>query len=127
MAIVGSVLVVDDDRQIHRLLKLGLAACNIETSAAMTASEALVLVTEQKFDLVILDIGLPDRDGFECLTEIRKASKIPVVICSVRNDRTSKVKAFNLGADDYVTKPFSMPELVARIHTALRHRTQTPD
>jgi len=93
----------------------------------MTASEALVLVTEQKFDLVILDIGLPDRDGFECLTEIRKASKIPVVICSVRNDRTSKVKAFNLGADDYVTKPFSMPELVARIHTALRHRTQTPD
>jgi two-component system KDP operon response regulator KdpE len=124
MAIQHPILLIDDDVQIRRFLKVGLATGNFRVTEARTGAAALTLLAAQEFELTILDIGLPDRNGLEILEEIRKISKIPVVILSVRNDEAGKVKAFNLGADDYITKPFGMAELLARIQTAIRHRFQ---
>src|ERR1700728_1689285 len=119
MAITQAVLLVDDDIQIRRFLKVGLATGNFKVSEARTAAAALALLTEQEFALVILDIGLPDRSGLEVLGEIRKTSRVPVIVLSVRNDEAGKVQALDLGADDYVTKPFGMAEFLARIRTAI--------
>ena len=125
MAIQQPILLIDDDVQIRRFLKVGLATGNFKVTEARTGAAALTLLAEQEFELVILDIGLPDRNGLEILEDIRKFSKIPVIILSVRNDEAGKVRAFNLGADDYMTKPFGMAELLARIQTAIRHRFQS--
>jgi len=125
MSISQAILLVDDDIQIRRFLKVGLGTGNFKVSEARTAAAALALLAEQEFALVILDIGLPDRGGLEVLSEIRKTSKVPVIILSVRNDEAGKVQALDLGADDYVTKPFGMPEFLARIRTAIRHRLQS--
>lgn len=125
MAIQQPILLIDDDVQIWRFLKVGLATGNFKMTEARTGAAALTLLAEQEFELVILDIGLPDRNGLEILEEIRSFSKIPVIILSVRNDEAGKVRAFNLGADDYMTKPFGMAELLARIQTAIRHRFQS--
>jgi two-component system KDP operon response regulator KdpE len=119
-----SVLVIDDEPQIQRLLKIGLAAEKFKVTEARTAESALSQFATENFDVVILDLGLPDRSGFSLLEEIRKHSTVPVIVLSVRNDEGGKVKALELGADDYVTKPFGLPELVARIRVALRHRYQ---
>jgi two-component system KDP operon response regulator KdpE len=124
MAIHQSILLVDDDVQIRRFLKVGLVASNFKVAEARTGAAALALLAEQEFELIILDIGLPDRDGLGILEDIRKLSNIPIIILSVRNDEGGKVRAFNLGADDYITKPFGMAELLARIQTAIRHRFQ---
>jgi two-component system, OmpR family, KDP operon response regulator KdpE len=125
MAIQQPILLIDDDVQIRRFLKVGLATGNFKVTEARTGSAALTLLAEQEFELVILDIGLPDRNGLGILEDIRRLSKIPVIILSVRNDEAGKVRAFNLGADDYMTKPFGMAELLARIQTAIRHRFQS--
>jgi len=125
MAIQQPILLIDDDVQIRRFLKVGLATGNFKVTEARTGAAALTLLAEQEFELVILDIGLPDRDGLEILEEVRRFSKIPIIVLSVRNDEAGKVKAFNLGADDYITKPFGMAELLARIQTAIRHRFQS--
>ena len=125
MAITQPVLLIDDDIQIRRFLKVGLATSNFKVSEARTAAAALALLAEQEFALIILDIGLPDRSGLEVLSEIRKTSKVPVIVLSVRNDEAGKVQALDLGADDYVTKPFGMAEFLARIRTAIRHRLQS--
>jgi two-component system KDP operon response regulator KdpE len=119
-----SVLVIDDEPQIQRLLKIGLAAEKFKVTEARTAESALSQFATENFDVVILDLGLPDRSGFSLLEEIRKHSTVPVLVLSVRNDEGGKVKALELGADDYITKPFGLPELVARIRVALRHRYQ---
>jgi two-component system KDP operon response regulator KdpE len=120
-----SILVVDDSPQIQRLLRTGLAAQRFHTVEAGTAAAALVQVARQECDLMILDLGLPDRSGLELIEEVRRSSTLPIIILSVLDDEASTVKAFELGADDYVTKPFSMAELVARIRAALRHRFQS--
>jgi two-component system, OmpR family, KDP operon response regulator KdpE len=125
MAIHQPILLVEDDIQIRRFLKVGLSTSNFRVTEARTGAAALALLAEQEFELVILDLGLPDRDGLEILQDIRKLSSIPVIILSVRNDENGKVKAFHLGADDYITKPFGMAELLARIQTAIRHRFQS--
>lgn len=119
------VLVVDDEIQIQRLLKLGLGSGKFKVIAARTAAEALGIFSSEEIDLIVLDIGLPDRSGLEVLEEIRKKSSVPVIILSVRESETDKVRAFDLGADDYMTKPFGMAELVARLKVALKHRYQT--
>jgi two-component system, OmpR family, KDP operon response regulator KdpE len=119
-----SALVVDDEPQILRLLKIGLAAEKFKVAEARTAAAALTLLAAEEVDVVILDLGLPDQSGFSVLEEIRKASTVPVIVLSVRNDEAGKVKALDLGADDYITKPFGLPELSARIRVALRHRFQ---
>jgi two-component system KDP operon response regulator KdpE len=119
-----SILLVDDDIQIRRFLKVGLSASNFKVVEARTGAAALAQLAEDEFAVIILDLGLPDLHGLDVLEEIRKLSKTPVIVLSVRNDEASKVRAFSLGADDYITKPFGMAELLARIQTAIRHRFQ---
>ena len=119
------VLVVDDEIQIQRLLKLGLGAGRFKVLQARTAAEALRVFAQEEIDVIVLDIGLPDRSGLDVLKEIRRTSSVPVIILSVREGEGDKVRAFELGADDYVTKPFGMAELTARLRVALKHRLQT--
>jgi two-component system KDP operon response regulator KdpE len=119
-----SALVVDDEPQILRLLKIGLGAEKFKVAEARTAAAARNLLAVETVDVVILDLGLPDESGFDILEDIRKNSSVPVIVLSVRNDEAGKVKALDLGADDYITKPFGLPELTARIRVALRHRFQ---
>ena len=119
------VLVIDDEIQIQRLLKLGLGEGNFKVVAARNAAEARELMASLTPDVVVLDLGLPDRSGFDVLQEIREKSSVPVIVLSVREGEADKVRAFELGADDYVTKPFGMAELVARLRVALKHRFHT--
>lgn len=118
-----AILVVDDEPPIRRLLRSSLSAQGFRILEAETATEALRRLSERP-DLLIVDLGLPDMDGIELIRRIRKLSKVPIVVVSSRGDERGKVDALDLGADDYVTKPFGMAELVARIRTALRHRVQ---
>ena len=119
-----NILVVDDAPQIQRLLKTGLAGQRFHTVEATSAAAAFDQLGRQAFDLMIVDLSLPDRSGLEIVEEVRRNSALPIIILSVLDDEANTVKAFELGADDYVTKPFSMAELVARIRAALRHRFQ---
>jgi two-component system, OmpR family, KDP operon response regulator KdpE len=115
------VLVVDDEPQIQKLLKVALTAAGYETLIAGTAAEALRAVTSAAPDVVILDLGLPDRDGKDVLKDMRAFSKTPVVVLSARDREAEKIEALDLGADDYVEKPFGVGELIARLRVALRH------
>ncbi len=118
------VLVVDDEPQMQRLLRTSLTAHDYEVVGAETAGAAIRQLQSGDLDLVILDLGLPDRSGLEVIQSVRSTSQIPIIVLSARGDDAAKVAAFDLGADDYVTKPFSMVELIARIRAALRHRFQ---
>jgi len=116
------ILVVDDEPQIQRFLKPSLSAAGYEVVEAATGSEALKAVATQAPDLVILDLGLPDMDGKDVIASLRGWSDIPIVILSARDRESEKIAALDLGADDYIEKPFGIGELTARIRTALRHR-----
>lgn len=116
------ILVVDDEPQIQRFLKPSLTAAGYEVVEAATGAEALKAVATRAPDLVILDLGLPDMDGKEVIASLRGWSDIPVIILSARDREAEKIVALDLGADDYVEKPFGIGELTARIRTALRHR-----
>lgn len=116
------ILVVDDEPQIQRFLKPSLSAAGYEVVEAATGAEALKAVAIQAPDLVILDLGLPDMDGKEVIASLRGWSDIPIVILSARDRESEKIAALDLGADDYIEKPFGIGELTARIRTALRHR-----
>ena len=119
------VLVVDDEPPIRKLLRLGLTAQGYQTLDAPNAKTALDLLA-QKPDLIILDLGLPDMLGHDLLRTIRaRNDRVPIVVLSSRGDEAGKVQALDLGADDYVTKPFGMDELLARMRAALRHQLQT--
>lgn len=118
------VLVVDDEPPIRKLLRMGLGTQGYETLEAPNGKAALNLMERQP-DLVILDLGLPDIEGHELLRMIRgRNERVPIVVLSSRSDEAGKVLALDLGADDYVTKPFGMDELLARMRTALRHQLQ---
>jgi two-component system KDP operon response regulator KdpE len=118
------VLVVDDEPPIRRLLRMGLGTQGYQTIDAPNAKTALELMAQTP-DLVILDLGLPDMQGLELLRQIRmQREDLPIVVLSSRGDETAKVEALDLGADDYVTKPFGMHELLARMRAALRHQLQ---
>jgi len=118
------VLVVDDEPPIRKLLRMGLTTQGYEILDASNGKTALELL-EQKPDLVILDLGLPDIQGLELLRMIRARNEsVPIVVLSSRGDEAGKVQALDLGADDYVTKPFGMDELLARMRAALRHQLQ---
>ena len=121
MAKPAGVLVVDDEPPIRRFLRSSLAAAGYRVMEAEDAAGALRLLAADKPDVVILDLGLPDRNGLELIPEIRKASTVPIVVLSARHDEHSMVEALDLGADDYVAKPFGMAELMARLRAALRH------
>jgi two-component system KDP operon response regulator KdpE len=119
------LLVVDDEPQIRRLLRTSLGAQGYRALEASTGRGALDLLAREAIEVVLLDIGLPDVDGLEVIRRLRASGgKVPVIVLSSRGDERGKVEALELGADDYVTKPFGMGELVARIRTAMRHRVQ---
>ena len=119
------VLVVDDEPPIRKLLRMGLSAHGYETLEAPNGKTALELLATSP-DLVILDLGLPDMQGHDLLQTIRARNEsVPIVVLSSRGDEAGKVQALDLGADDYVTKPFGMDELLARMRAALRHQLQT--
>jgi two-component system KDP operon response regulator KdpE len=119
------LLVVDDEPPIRRLLRTSLGAEGFEVIEADNAGKALAAIEARKPEVVILDLGLPDLDGLDVIRRIRATgSKLPIIVLSSRGDERGKVEALELGADDYVTKPFGIAELVARIRTALRHRFQ---
>jgi two-component system KDP operon response regulator KdpE len=119
------VLVVDDEAPIRRLLRIGLTAHGYQTIEAPSGKAALDLLSQAP-DLIILDLGLPDAQGHELLRTIRARNEsVPIVVLSSRGDEAGKVQALDLGADDYVTKPFDMGELLARMRAALRHQLQT--
>lgn len=120
------ILIVDDEPPIRKLLRVGLATQDYAVIEAMNAKVAMELVNSDKPDLIILDLGLPDMSGHDLLARWRgEGVTLPIVILSSRTDEAGIVKALELGADDYVTKPFGMNELGARIRVALRHRLQT--
>ena len=114
------VLAVDDDPALLRTLTINLRARGYQAATAADGSAALRAIEEQRPDLVVLDLGLPDLDGMAVLKQVRAVSEVPVVVLSARHSSDEKVGALNLGADDYVTKPFSMDELIARLNAALR-------
>jgi len=118
------VLVVDDEPAILRLLRTSLSAQGFQVIEAETGAEALVQLRSTKPDVILLDLGLPDIDGLDLIDRIRGESTAAIIVLSSRGDEKGKVDALDRGADDYVTKPFGMSELIARIATALRHRVQ---
>ncbi|MGO9543932.1 MAG: response regulator [Rhodomicrobium sp.] len=119
------VLVIDDEPPIRRLLRTSLTAEGFEVIEAENAQKALALIASAKPEIAILDLGLPDLDGLDIIRRVRSSgSKMPIIVLSSRAGERGKVEALDLGADDYVTKPFGIAELVARIRTALRHRFQ---
>ena len=118
------VLVVDDERPIRRFLQASLAAHGCTVFEAATGQEALAAVATDRPDVVILDLGLPDIDGIEVTRQLREWTQIPIIILSVREHEADKIAALDAGADDYLTKPFGVGELLARLRVALRHATQ---
>ena len=121
------ILVIDDEAQIRRFLDIGLRAEGYEVLLASNAADGLALAATQSPDLLILDIGLPDRDGHEVLAELRQWSQMPVLMLSVRDTEAEKVRALDRGANDYMTKPFGIQELMARLRALLRNRPGEPE
>ena len=123
-----NVLIIDDENQIRKFLDIALRAQGYKTLLAENGQKGLELLALQGADLVILDLGLPDLDGYEVLSELRTWSHVPVIVLSVRANEEEKVKLLDAGANDYVTKPVSVQELVARIRVLLRqHQHSTVD
>ena len=116
------VLVVDDEPQIQRFLRTALRASDYDVIEAATARDALKLIVGSTPDAVLLDLGLPDMDGMDIIREVRAWSKVPIIVLSARDRELDKVAALDLGADDYVEKPFGIGELLARLRAALRHK-----
>ena len=115
------VLVVDDEPQIQQFLRVALNAAGYEVIQAVTGAEALKLAATMAPDAIVLDLGLPDRDGKDVLRDLRTFSSAPVIVLSARDREAEKIAALDLGADDYVEKPFAIGELMARLRTAARH------
>jgi two-component system KDP operon response regulator KdpE len=115
------VLVIDDEPEIQRAIRQRLAAAHFAVNGALTAAEGRELVVRWHPDVIILDLSLPDADGLDVCRELRSWSRVPIIVLSVRGSDADKVGALELGADDYLTKPFSSAELVARVRVTLRH------
>jgi two-component system KDP operon response regulator KdpE len=117
------VLVIDDERAIRKLLRISLESEAYDYAEAVDGRDGLAQVSTGHPDVVVLDLGLPDMDGLVVLQRIREWSQVPVIVLTVRDSEVDKVALLDAGADDYITKPFSVPELLARIRAALRHKT----
>jgi len=115
------VVAVEDDPQIRRFLRTGLESHGFDVHEAETGAAGIAEAANRRPDIVILDLGLPDMDGVEVVKKIREWSALPVIVLSARATETDKVAALDAGADDYLTKPFGLGELLARIRVALRH------
>jgi two-component system KDP operon response regulator KdpE len=118
------ILIIEDEPGIRRFLRVSLEQQGYRFAEAQTGRQALVMIKSRPPDLIILDLGLPDMDGVEIIDVVRSWSKLPIIILSARNKDLDKVAALDRGADDYLTKPFSVSELHARLRVALRHCTQ---
>lgn len=123
MAQSAKILVIEDDAHIRRLLRAALQRVGHSVSEAGSAREGLSLADIEKPEIVLLDLGLPDRDGLELIQTLKQRAGATVLVVSAREETAEKVAALDLGADDYVTKPFDTEEVLARVRTALRHRT----
>ncbi len=121
------VLVIDDEPQIRKFLDISLRAQGYRVALAANGEDGLIALATQGADLVILDLGLPDKDGHEVLKELREWSQVPVIMLTVRADEAEKVAALDAGANDYVTKPFGIQELMARVRAMLRARATSTD
>ncbi|MFG1426054.1 response regulator [Roseixanthobacter glucoisosaccharinicivorans] len=119
---LGKILVVDDEPAIHRFLAPALMAAGYEVAAAEDGGRALREIATHPPDAVVLDLGLPDMDGKDVIRRLRGWSQVPVIVLSARDREAEKIEALDLGADDFVNKPFGIGELMARIRAALRHR-----
>jgi two-component system KDP operon response regulator KdpE len=124
MSAKTQVLVVDDEAAILRFLKPALEANGYEMASAGSVAEATKRIAAESPDIVLLDLGLPDGDGKDVIRRAREWSDVPIIVLSARERETEKIEALDLGADDYINKPFNVGELLARMRTALRHRMQ---
>jgi two-component system KDP operon response regulator KdpE len=122
-----NILLIEDDRIIQRFLTLALETNGYKVKQAFEGAIGLAMLVNQQIDLVLLDLGLPDLDGMDVLYEIRQISNVPVIIISARGRESDKVNALDSGANDYVTKPFNINEVLARIRVALRSSNPTVD
>lgn len=116
------VLVVEDDREIRALMQSSLSVEGFDVITAVSISEATALIAHRHPDIIVLDLGLPDGDGGQLVHAVRKTSTLPIIVVSARHQEVQKIRLLDAGADDYLTKPFSVPELLARIRVTLRHR-----
>ena len=116
------VLVVEDDREIRALMQSSLSVEGFEVQTAVSVSEASALLQHSTVDVIVLDLGLPDGDGIELVRTVRQRQSTPILVVSARHQEAQKIALLDAGADDYLTKPFSVAELLARIRVALRHR-----
>lgn len=123
----ASILIIDDEEKIRKMLRIACKGSGYQVHEAGSVAEGLVQLVRQQPDLVILDLGLPDQDGLTCLQELRSFSQVPVIVLSVRSHDDSKIQALDQGAQDYVTKPFSVEELLARIRAQLRDKLKVAD
>ncbi len=123
----ATVLIIEDERQIRRFVHAALETAGYRVLEADTGKQGLSEIAAHKPDMVILDLGLPDMDGIEVVRQLREWASVPIVVLSARLDEHNKVTALDLGADDYLTKPFSTGELLARLRVALRHKTAVGD
>ena len=121
MTIKDRVLVVEDEKSISGLIKAILTANGYDVITASTGNEAFSMISSHCPDLVVLDLGLPDMDGMEIIKAVRSWTSLPIIVVSARSYERDKVQALDMGADDYVTKPFSAAELLARVRVAIRH------
>jgi len=115
------ILVIEDEQEIRRFLRASLTAHGYRFLEAQTGQQGLMQATSQQPDLIVLDLGLPDMDGIDIISRVREWSSMPIIVLSARGQEREKVAALDAGADDYLTKPFGMGELLARIRVALRH------
>jgi two-component system, OmpR family, KDP operon response regulator KdpE len=120
------ILVVDDEPQIGRMLRTQLTARGYEVEHVSTGQDALLAIGDDPPALILLDLGLPDLDGLEVARRVREWSAVPIIFLTVRDDERSKVQALDVGGDDYVTKPFGLPELLARVRAILRRASEQP-
>jgi two-component system, OmpR family, KDP operon response regulator KdpE len=124
MTVKTRILVVDDEAAILRFLKPALAANDYQVATAGTVAEAVKHIAANAPDAVVLDLGLPDGDGKEVIRNVRQWSDVPIIVLSARDRESEKIDALDLGADDFINKPFGVGELMARLRTAMRHRMQ---
>ncbi len=122
-----NILIVEDDKAVGKLISTALETHNYQRTLAGTGSEALIAATSGGFEIILLDLGLPDMDGVTVISRIREWSNIPIIVISARTDDSDKIEALDSGADDYLTKPFSVEELLARIRVAERRVKQDRD
>ena len=126
MTVRDKILVIEDDKNISSLIRTILSTNGYEVITASHGSEALSMIASHCPELLVLDLGLPDMDGVELIESVRGWSNVPIIVVSARSYERDKVQALDLGADDYVTKPFSAEELLARIRVAMRHTRMNP-